>query len=389
MLLLVLESVFFASFSVVALFYAFFFLVLCYCNRKKENDKGSSDFLYPNISMIVPVFNEGKIIQSKIENLLELDYPKSKLEVIFVDGNSTDNTPDIISSYAISHEFISLVRQRNRKGYNAAVFDGFRGSTGEIIVITQADALYEPDALKYLVRHFGDPKIGAVTGKQLIMNENEGLATEFESAYRRFYDFVRTAETRLDSPFDVKGEICAIRREICEHLLSSNPKLLTKACVDCCLSCQARLEGYRTVFEPKAKYYEHVTSTLKDRMKQQVRRGTILIESLLLYKKMLFNKKYGLFGLIVLPAHLFMLVILPWLFALGSISFLILFVTYPTNFLILLIIVLAGLLLKPKLFLSFMQSQIALVVASLRVAMARKSQMIEQLPSTRPQKLQR
>jgi len=237
--------------------------------------------------------------------------------------------------------------------------------------------------MKYLVRHFKDPEIGAVTGKQVIMNENRGLATELEGSYRRFYDFVRTAETQMDSPFDIKGEICAIRREICGHLLSDNPKLLTKACVDCCLSCQARLEGYRTIFEPEAKYYEQVTSTLKDRMKQQVRRGTILIESLLLYKKMLFNKKYGLFGLIVLPAHLFMLVILPWLFIIWGISFLILFVSYPTNFLIPLIIILFALLAKPKLFLSFVQSQFALVAATIRIARARDSQIIEKLPSTR------
>jgi len=383
MFLLVLEWILFASFFVAALFYAFFFFVLYYYNKKNENGKGSLDFFYPQVSMIVPVFNEGKIIHGKIKNLLELNYPKSNLEVIFVDGSSTDNTPEIISGYANNHPFISVVRQESRKGYNAAVFDGFRKSTGEIIVITQADALYEPDALKHLVRHFMNPEIGVVTGKQVIMNRNGGLATELESSYRRFYDFVRIAETRMDSPFDIKGEICAIRREICGHLLSDNPKLLTKACVDCCLSCQARLEGYKAVFEPEARYYEYVTSTMKDRMKQQVRRGTILIESLFLYKKMLFNNKYGLFGSIVLPAHLFMLVILPWLFILGSISFLILFVTYPTNFLLFLVITVLALLAKPKLFLSFVQSQIALVVATIRVATTRESQMIEQLPSTR------
>lgn len=383
MILIVLKWILFASFFAVALYYAFYFCILYYYNRKNKNGKGSLDFFYPKVSMIVPVFNEGKIIHSKIKNLLELNYPKSKLEVLFVDGSSTDNTPDIILGYTINHPFISLVRQESRKGYNAAVFDGFQKSTGEIIVITQADALYEPDALKYLVRHFRDPEIGVVTGKQVIINRNGGLATELESSYRRFYDFMRIAETRMDSLFDVKGEICAIRREICGHLLSDNPKLLTKACVDCCLSCQARLEVYKAVFEPEARYYEHVTSTVKDRMKQQIRRGTVLIESLLLYKKMLFNKKYGLFGSIVLPAHLFMLVISPWLFILGSVSFLILIVTYPTNFLFFLVIILLALLAKPKLFLSFVQSQFALVVATVRVATARESQMIEQLPSTR------
>ena len=383
---LVLEWILFASSFVVVLFYAFFFSVLYYYSRKSKNVEGSLDFFYPNVSMIVPVFNEGEIIHRKIKNLLELNYPKNKLEVIFVDGNSSDSTPDIISGYATRNPFISLVRQESRKGYNAAVFDGFRKSTAEIIVITQADALYEPDALKYLVRHFRDPEIGVVTGKQMIINENEGFATELEGSYRRFYDFVRTAETRMDSPFDVKGEICAIRREICGHLLSDNPKLLTKACVDCCLSCQARLEGYKAVFEPGARYYEYVTSTVKDRLKQQVRRGTILIESLLLFKKMLFNRKYGLFGSFVLPAHLFMLVILPWLFILAFISFLILLVVYPINFLVFLVIILLALLAKPKLFLSFVQSQFALVAATLRVAVARDSQIIEQLPSTRRQK---
>ena len=351
--------------------------------RPSKKSNNSSNFFYPKVSMIIPIFNEGKIIAGKIENLLKLNYPKSELEVIFVDGNSKDNTAEIISNYAIDNPFINLIRQEDRKGYNAAVFDGFQKSSGEVIVITQADALYEPDALKHLVKHFKNPEIGAVTGKQLIMNKNEELAIGLESSYRRFYDFVRAAETKMDSPFDIKGEICAIRREICKHMLLDNPKLWTKACVDCCLSCQARLEGYKTIFEPEARYYEHVTSTIKDRMKQQVRRGTILIESLLLYKRMIFNRKYGLFGSIILPAHFVMLVILPWLFILGAVSFSILFAISPVNFLIPLIIILLALLVKPKLFLSFLQSQIALIAATLRVVTARESQMIEQLPSTR------
>lgn len=383
MLLLVLESLFFTSITIVVLFYIFFLSLLYYYNRKKEDNSGSLDFFFPDISIIIPIFNEGKIIQRKIENLLKMDYPRNKLEVIFVDGGSTDDTGVIISRYKSNHSFINLVKQGRRKGYNAAVFDGFQKSTKEIIVITQADALYEPDALKYLVRHFKDHAIGAVTGKQLILNRNKGVATELEGSYRRFYDFVRSAETQMDSPFDIKGEICALRREICANLLLNNPELQTEACVDCCLSCQARLEGYKTIFEPKAKYYEQVTSTLIDRLKQQLRRGTILIESLLIYKNMLFNKKYGLFGIIILPAHLFMLIVLPWLFILGSITFPFIFINYPYIFLFFILTILSVILVKPLFVLSFLLSQIALAAATVRVVMGRESQIIEQLPSTR------
>jgi len=400
MFLTILEAIIWVSFFSIVLFYTLYFFVLYYYGKRIAGDDGSdgenffhrkintndeenSDFFYPCVSMIVPVYNEERTVYNKIHNIRELNYPENKLEVIFVDGCSTDNTSKIISKYTRRHNNIRLVRQDCRKGYNAAVFDGFLNSTGDLILITQADALYDQDALKYMVRHFVNPKIGVVTGRQVVINRNEALAPRLETAYRTFYDFVRRAETKIDSPFDIKGEICAIRREILKNLLTDNPKLLGKACIDCCLSCQARLEGFRTVYEPEAKYYECAPGNLKDRMKQQIRRGTILIESLLLYKKMLLNKMYGLFGLVILPAHFAMLVVLPWMFILGSLCFPILFMTHPTRFLVLLITVALALLVKPKLVLSFVQSQVALVLATIRVILGRESQKIERIPSTR------
>jgi len=380
----VLGALMWISFSCIISFYALYFLILNHYIKKKE-DTDPSDSFRPHVSMIVPIHNEEGVILKKIQNLVESNYPKNRLEVIFIDGCSTDNTARIISNYAKNHSFIRLIQQDGREGYNAAVFEGFSHSTGDIIAITQADALYEPNALELLVRHFADPKVGAVTGKQIISNRGEGVAPGLTGVYRDFYDFVRMAETRMDSPFDIKGEICAVRREICEHLLMKSA-LLARGCVDCCLSSQARLEGYKTLFEPSAKYHEYVPQSVRERMQAQVRRGTVLIESLLLFKNMLFNKKYGLFGLIILPAHLVMLTALPWMFLLGALCIPAAIISNPIITSLLLAVLLTGLAVNSKfrmLLLSFVQSQVALVIATLRVATHRESQMIPKISSTR------
>jgi cellulose synthase/poly-beta-1,6-N-acetylglucosamine synthase-like glycosyltransferase len=336
--------------------------------------------------MIIPVYNEARIIGRKIDNISALEYPRDKLEAIFVDGASTDGTSEIIRHSAKENpDLVKFAKQPHRDGYNAAVLDGFRRSTGEIIVITQADASYDSQALKHLTKHFRDPGIGAVSGKQVIENPDESLGTGLSAVYGAYYDFVRLAETQMDSPFDIKGEVCAIRREICEHLLS-RVDLKTKACVDCCLSCQSRLEGYKTVFEPQAKYYEYVPKGIIERMKQQVRRGTILIESLLMYRRMLLNRAYGSFGLVILPAHLVMLVVIPCLIVIGIACLPGAVLSDPVKWSIILVPASLGLLISRRLktfAVSFLQSQFSLVGSVLRVAAGSDSQKIAKVASTR------
>lgn len=190
----------------------------------------------------------------------------------------------------------------------------------------------------------------------------------------------------MDSTPDSKGEILAVRRKICENL-TEKIHLSPSASFDCCIPYQAKVEGYRTIFEPKAAYYEYAPSSFMDRMRQQIRRGAILMGSLLLYRNMMLNKKYGRFGVVIMPVHFLMQTVLPWLFALGFASLLIATVLNPTSTVVvwaLLLSTAALVSVKNRAFvLSFVQSQLALVVATLRVASRRNSVIIDTIPSTR------
>lgn len=380
----VLQVTMWASFLTIFLFYLSYFFVLYYYYKKGENDK-SLEFHYPYASLIVPTYNEEKIIRKKIKNIEELKYPKDKMEVVFADGCSTDQTVGIIQDcMKKSGKFIKLIKQNRRGGYNTGISEGILNSKGEIIVVTDAGAYHYPDALKHLVKHFKDSTVGAVTGKEIVLSSRKNeFGPKLEAVYRNFYDFMRIAETRMDSTPDSKGEILAIRRGVCMRVLAKL-ELSPNASFDSCVPYQAKLEGYRTIYEPRARYYEYAPSTFMDRMRQQMRRASVLIGSMLLFKNLFMKKKYNKFGLAIMPAHFIMLLILPWLFLSGSVCLLILTMMNPIWLALWTIPLTALLISKSRLFLlSFIQSQIALMIAALRVARYKKSLFIDTIPSTR------
>lgn len=387
MLFNVIQVISLVSFSILLLFYLSYFLALYYYHRKgKEKTEGSSEF-FPRVSLIVPVYNEEKIVSKKIQNISELNYPREKVEAIFVDGCSTDDTAEIVENYSKDHDgFVRLVRETQRGGYNFAMCEGVEESHGDIIVMSDAGAYYDPEALNYLVRHFVDPEVGAVTGREIVLGDPDALGPRLESTYRGFYDFMRKAESLMDSTPDSKGEILAVRRKICENLIQ-RIHLSPSASFDCCIPYQAKMEGYRTVFEPRAVYYEYAPSSFMDRMRQQIRRAAILMGSLLLFRGMTMNKRYGKFGLIIMPVHFLMQIVLPWLFVVGCISLLIMTVLNPWSTVAiwgaLLLIAIPVSLRNRALLLSFIQSQLALAIATLRVATRRNSVIIDTIPSTR------
>jgi len=196
---------------------------------------------------------------------------------------------------------------------------------------------------------------------------------------------MRMAETEMDSTLDSKGEILAMRRSVCKRVLAKL-ELSPNASFDSCVPYQAKLEGYRTIYEPRARYYEYAPSTFMDRMRQQIRRASVLIGSMLLFKNLFMNKKYNKLGLVIMPAHFIMLLILPWLFLSGSVCLLILTMMNPIWLVLWTMPLMALLISKSRLFLlSFIQSQIALMIAALRVATHRGSLFIDTIPSTRMQ----
>jgi cellulose synthase/poly-beta-1,6-N-acetylglucosamine synthase-like glycosyltransferase len=159
---------------------------------------------YTMISVILPVYNEQTLIVPKLQNLLQLNYPHDLLEIIVVDGASQDKTPHHVMS--VGEENVRLIRQERRTGYNSAMQLGAENAKGEILVITDAEAVWNEDSLRYLVEDLSDPLIGAVSGTQVIVNPTANTITRMEQAHRKFYNIVRNAESWIHSTFYFQGE---------------------------------------------------------------------------------------------------------------------------------------------------------------------------------------
>jgi biofilm PGA synthesis N-glycosyltransferase PgaC len=378
----ILETIAYTCIGIFIGFYLFYLGLCIWCTR----DKGRKVSTYSNaknsakVSIIIPTYNEALVIPRKVKNLQTLDYPKDKFEVVFVDGGSTDGTADLIEKLANDSGLsVKLVQQGARRGFNNAVIEGFANTTGEIICITGAETEYKPEALRVMVDKLSDPKIGAVTGRQKIKNAEEGYSPKLEVAYRSLYDFLRLAESNLDSPFDIKGEISATRRDLMAKLIK-RPGLSQKGCIDCCVSFQARMDGYRTVYEPNATYSEHSPKTVKESFKQQTRRAATLMENMFAFKDMIFKPKFGAFGMLIMPAHFLMLNVLPFVLLIGYVGLVSIVVFDVSNYVILAFICVSLLAtLLSRQLQAFLKTQVVLIVATLKLLIGTETQRFERL----------
>ena len=147
-------------------------------NRKEVRFQAVGIGELPKISLIVPTKNEDLVIKRCLDGILDLDYPKDKLEVIVVDGNSNDETCKICSEYSKQHpNMIKIIVEKKSKGKPAALNLGLSVSTGEIVGLFDADSLPKQDALNKVVSYFNDKKIVAVQGRTTSLNEKSNALT--------------------------------------------------------------------------------------------------------------------------------------------------------------------------------------------------------------------
>lgn len=263
----------------------------------------------PEVSLVIATHNEESIISKKIENLLALDYPQNKLEIIFAD-DSDDSTPDIIIGYARQYPFVNLLRFNERMGYSPSMIAGCKKAKGEIIVLGDAASFLDSHAIRHFVWHFQKPEVGAVTGQDVILNLNEEVGSS-ETLYQRIYNFVRTAESKMDSTFFIKGEATATRSNLIKDMEDCT------ATFDTAIGLFLRQRGYKTVYDPEIKFYEYAPSTHSDRIKQKTIRAANLIRIIFHFRHLIFKPKYGKFGFIILPMYFGMVAIAPLAIMIG------------------------------------------------------------------------
>ncbi|MHA2052076.1 MAG: glycosyltransferase [Candidatus Hodarchaeales archaeon] len=297
-------------------------IIVLYSRKSKKNHKRPSKY-FPNVTVVVPTHNEEHIISEKIENILNSNYPKEQLELIFVD-DSEDATSDIIQKYSETNPSIKLIKFAERKGYSPSMMAGSKSAKGEIIVLTDAHSFFDEKTISNLVRNFEDSSIGAVTGTSTILNPGDEVAKS-ENLYLKLYNKMRTAETNMDSTFWFKGEAAAVRKIIINDIEESN------ATFDTTVALYSRKKGYRSIFDSEVHFYEYAPKTHSDHIKQKTIRAANIIKILFLFKEFIFNPKYKKFGTIIFPMNFLMVIITPLLIFLNLI-FLIFLTILDTNY---------------------------------------------------------
>lgn len=244
----------------------------------KKTKKGD---IFPDVSLIISAYNEQRMIAKKIENTLALDYPKEKLEII-VASESTDKTNKIAGEYR--RQGVILYEYPGREGKAATLYRTVPQAGGQIIVFSDANAMYEKDAIKKLVDNFNDERIGCVSG-QLKYSNPDGSPTGFgERLYWKYEIWLKKLESRQLSLLGANGSIFAIRKELYSPMARDRGD-------DFELPIRVSQNGHGVVLESEAVSWERSANVAHEEFRRKVRIIAWNMKSCLLLLKECFLKK--------------------------------------------------------------------------------------------------
>lgn len=216
----------------------------------------------PTVSLVISAFNEARVIRRKIENSLAIDYPADRLEIVVISDSSDDGTDEIVSSF--DDRRVRLCRQEPRGGKTRGITRFMPETRGEIVVFSDANSMYDSQALKYLTRQFTDPQVGYAVGYQRYIADAASPVSVSEDTYWRYETVMKRAESRLSSVVGGDGAILAIRRELFTPLADDEIN-------DFVTPLQIVTAGYRGVYEPRAVCDEHTAADFAGEFRRKVR----------------------------------------------------------------------------------------------------------------------
>lgn len=222
-----------------------------------------SETSIPSVSLIIAAHNERRVMSEKLTNAESLAYPQDKLEVIVASDGSTDGTNEIVR--ACPWPSLRLVALPEHRGKAAALNAAVASASGELLVFSDANTLFQSDALHVLVTHFSNPRVGCVSGRLSLVNPSSDEGGRGEGAYWRLETWIKTKESRLGSVIGANGAIYAIRR----GLFTEIPVGLIND--DFFVSMKVLEQGYRALFEPAAIGQEETAPSLEGEYRRHVR----------------------------------------------------------------------------------------------------------------------
>ena len=283
------KIIFWASLFIIIYTY-FGYIALSFVLGKLFGKKVKKQEIYPAISIIVACYNEESIIRQKLENLLSLEYPSDKLQIMIA-SESIDNTNGIVSEYR--DRGIELYTFEGRHGKTTLLYNVVPKARNEILVFSDANAIFEKDVLKKIAANFAEERIGAVTGLLQISNPKASSISWGEYMYKKYEMALRKSNSALRRVLNPDGSIFAIRKELYNPI---NPERGD----DFELVIRTLINGYDSVFEPEAISHEEASISTKAETARKIRMISWFLKSTaILLKEMLLKLRFDLIFQIV------------------------------------------------------------------------------------------
>lgn len=263
-----------------------------------------------SITLVISCYNEAKVIAQKLDNSLALDYTKDLLDILVISDGSEDGSDDIVQGYA--DRGVRLIRQEGRLGKTMGLNLALANSSSEYVVFSDANAMYETDAVLQLIRHFGRPEVGYVVGAALYTDGQENAAASNEDLYWQYELALKEWESRLHSVVGGDGAIYAIRRALWEPLQQKDIN-------DFVNPLQIVAKGYRGVFTRDARCYEETAGDFTKEAKRKERIVNRSVRGLMRVTSVMNPFKTGWFSFQVV-SHKLLRWLLPYFACIGLVG---------------------------------------------------------------------
>ena len=229
-----------------------------FSSKKKIN----APVFEPEVTLVIPCFNEKDVLEAKVKNSLQLNYPKQKLQILFITDGSTDGS----EMYLKKFENITVLHEDKRAGKAMAENRAMQFVKTPFVIFCDANTHLNADAVKEIIKHYSDSTVGAVAGEKRILSNNKDSASAAgEGIYWKYESLLKKLDSELHSTVGGAGELISIR---CALYSPLEPDTLLD---DFMQSMRIAINGYKVVYEPKAIAEETASLNVAEELKRKIR----------------------------------------------------------------------------------------------------------------------
>ncbi len=282
MILLVL--IFWITFALVAYTYVVYPMILYFALAKHRTPVTSATPpSFPSVSVVISAFNEQNTIAQRIENIRLSEYPQNKIEMIIGSDGSTDNTTSVLEKF--ESDRVRVLQFSERRGKASVLNDLVASATGEIIVFSDANTVFEKKTIEWLVRGFSNALVGTVCGNLILVSDARTVGAVGELTYWSYESFIKRLESNYRTAIGATGGVYAVRRSLYRPLPTVKP-----VTDDLVIPLKVLEMGYNTKYEVNALAYEQSENSVRGEFRRKARISAQNFSSIKEFSKLLHPK---------------------------------------------------------------------------------------------------